>query len=670
MNRLFAAPTRVVFLGTLLLLIVANHAFYFVTPWHENGDFALNALQIDRAKHLNEFHGNYSRFHFNHPGPAFFYVYAAGELILHDWLRVVPSPHNAHALAGTALQVLFFALALAIAARWVRHPWFLPLALLAAGLHFGFARNAFTSIWPPHVLLMPALCLLIGASSFAAGAARDLPATVLAACLLVHGHVAQPLVVVLVFVAAYALHWRNARAAAGGPVRPWQLAPGPHVLAAAIIALFVLPLFVDLAYGRESNLAEILRFAIGSDSGKSFGDSVLYLLSFLGYFHEQERFLQGNGWADAGFLASRWPVYVAWLVATVTAAWTLRRLPTERAEAPFLRALGGLLLIACAATLVWGLMQTGPMFEFNGHYLYALVYAFGLLLLALVAARLPTRGALVGGLLLAAAGAAALWRTNVQPESANGADLAWFEAVAKAVAADPNQSSTKLLVFPHDEWGDAARTALALKRLKQSYRLDEHWTFIFGRHRTLATDSLEASLERLSVWRMSRQPLPGRSMLLGNGMRVFFDPAPLDSTHAVIEARRGGNLEHYALFGLTSPDADSSWSNLPRAGLRFVSPPAAADVPIAITAAPFVPPGRIERQPMVLHVNGERVAEFTITEPQTVTATIPAAAWNRQSPVSVVFEFPAANSPRRLGMSSDPRRLGWRISKIVFGTAP
>src|SRR6185437_8154727 len=115
----------------------------------------LNALQIDQAKGFHELYGNYSRFRFHHPGPAFFYVYAWAELLLCDVLKTGLSPYNAHSIAGLAVQAAFFALGLSIAAQWVKATLFLPLALLAAAIHFAIAGNAFWSIWPPHVLLMP-----------------------------------------------------------------------------------------------------------------------------------------------------------------------------------------------------------------------------------------------------------------------------------------------------------------------------------------------------------------------------------------------------------------------------------------------------------------------------------------------------------------------------------
>lgn len=72
--------SAIVFLAILLIL---NRDLFKVPIW-EYTDFAANALQVERAKHFRELLGNYSRWGFHHPGPAFFYIFAFGERVLHD----------------------------------------------------------------------------------------------------------------------------------------------------------------------------------------------------------------------------------------------------------------------------------------------------------------------------------------------------------------------------------------------------------------------------------------------------------------------------------------------------------------------------------------------------------------------------------------------------------
>ncbi|WP_415908529.1 hypothetical protein [Oleiharenicola sp. Vm1] len=667
MKRLLADPTRLIFIGTLALLVAGYHSFLFVTPWHEDGDFALNALQIERAKHLNEFYGNYSRFHFNHPGPAFFYVYAVGEYVLHDWLQVVPSPHNAHAIAGTMLQAFFFALALGIAADWIRSRWFIPLALAAAGLHFGLAREAFVSIWPPHVLLMPFLCLLVAAASVAAGAMRHLPLLVLSGCFLVHGHVAQPLMVGVLFLTAYGLFWQTQRAG-GITIPPWKAQPGPHWIAAACIAVFMIPFLVDLTLGRDSNFAEILRFFLAKKPHRSFIDSLVYLLSFFGYERSQELFIPERGGINFAFLRQGLAAYAGWAIVLAFIAGRtrgFRHLPRGTDAERFVRALILVTGAGFVTAVLWGWIQNGPMFAFNSHFYYALLYAVALIAAGLLTPLLPERGAWLGGGVLVVAGALATWSLRTLPPSVNNADTAWVTATAAALRTDPRPEAPKFLVFNHDDWGDVARTALALKRSGHSYRVDESWQFMFGRYRSINADDLD-TLENYSVWRFSHNPLAGPGVLLGRGLRVFHEPGTINPDDATIECRRSGNFEQYVLFGFTTPDENFTWSNLTRSAFQFRSAhPAIRDVGIEIDAQPFLPAAR-KSQPMRLFVNGGEVARFDLSTKATVRARVPAALWNARTVVTLRLDFPAAETPRADGSSDDPRALAWAISAVRF----
>src|SRR3984957_12374414 len=86
----WAVPFALV-LGVLLV----RNAFLFSTPEYEN------------ARRFSLLVGNYSREHFNHPGPAFLYVQAWGESFFYDALHVVPTPWNGQLIGLYALSALF-----------------------------------------------------------------------------------------------------------------------------------------------------------------------------------------------------------------------------------------------------------------------------------------------------------------------------------------------------------------------------------------------------------------------------------------------------------------------------------------------------------------------------------------------------------------------------------
>lgn len=84
----------------LSCLIVNLSAFQM--PCLERGDYAANALSVERAKEGAQILGAYSRFGYHHPGPIIFYAHALGELIF-PWLP----PHGAHRLIQIVINGVF-----------------------------------------------------------------------------------------------------------------------------------------------------------------------------------------------------------------------------------------------------------------------------------------------------------------------------------------------------------------------------------------------------------------------------------------------------------------------------------------------------------------------------------------------------------------------------------
>ncbi len=78
--------------------VLAINAHWWRVPITEGGDFAANSLQVYHAKVFRELLGNYSRWQFHHPGPVYFYLFAAGEYLFYDLLHIVPAPANAQFL--------------------------------------------------------------------------------------------------------------------------------------------------------------------------------------------------------------------------------------------------------------------------------------------------------------------------------------------------------------------------------------------------------------------------------------------------------------------------------------------------------------------------------------------------------------------------------------------
>lgn len=182
-SALAVIVSAVVFLAVLLIL----NRDLFRVPIFEYTDFAANALQVERAKHFRELLGNYSRWGFHHPGPAFFYIFALSEKVLHDWLHLVPSEMNAHILSMVVLNTAFLFGAIGVVATYCRSRLF-PPAALALSLLFIYVVNrtipgsAIFSIWMPHVLLFCFLFFITVCASVAAGRSSTCRGSFLAVC--------------------------------------------------------------------------------------------------------------------------------------------------------------------------------------------------------------------------------------------------------------------------------------------------------------------------------------------------------------------------------------------------------------------------------------------------------------------------------------------------------
>ena len=105
--------------GGLLVLLLVRNRDLFTRAIYEAGDPASNSMLTIQAKHFALFTGHYSRVGFHHPGPAFFYVQAAGEWLLHDVTHIVPAAYNGQMIAIMALNATLLGLALMILYTWV-----------------------------------------------------------------------------------------------------------------------------------------------------------------------------------------------------------------------------------------------------------------------------------------------------------------------------------------------------------------------------------------------------------------------------------------------------------------------------------------------------------------------------------------------------------------------
>src|SRR5205823_5572444 len=122
-----------------------------------------------------------------------------------------------------------------------------------------------------------------------------------------------------------------------------------------------------------------------------------------------------------------------------------------------------MLILATGLSVVWGCVQEGPMFDYNALFIFAIYYAW-LLVVALSLALwiehcCPVRFQLVGviALLLVAATAFAHERRRFRGATNNDAQRQFATSVDQALILDPSQP--KFLNFDSEANGQAERVA-------------------------------------------------------------------------------------------------------------------------------------------------------------------------------------------------------------------
>src|ERR1700733_2280493 len=329
--RVFGIPATAIawafpFALVLGVLLVRN-AFLFSTPEYENADMGADSILIEQARRFSLLVGNYSREHFNHPGPAFLYVQAWGESLFYDALHLVPTPWNGQLIALYALSALFAASVVAVGHGWTQSIRGAAATLAVVALFGALHPSMFSSDWMPYVYMPAYFAFVVAIASVAAGRTQDCWLAAVAGWFLIHGPACFLIFVPVLACAAVAgVLWRRGRENAALFAPP---ARRVWIPVAAISAVFALPIVIELALHWPGNFGKYFAY---SSSSKSGGHTVVQLAGYVLWF-----------W---------WPHALAWAVPIVLAAVALLltwRLPSG----PLRRLCGALLAVDALSTLLF-----------------------------------------------------------------------------------------------------------------------------------------------------------------------------------------------------------------------------------------------------------------------------------------------------------------------------
>jgi hypothetical protein len=466
---------------------------------------------------------------------------------LFDATHVVPTPFNGQLIALYALSAFFFGATLALIAKRLgaASRWFIGLALLFAACHFGTVGKflqfipgylGLLSPWSPCFVILPFLCFIVAAASVAAGNGKDLLLMVLAACFLVHGHVAMPLFVVPLTLVAYGALWLEAHRAGR---QPWNFFRRQHWLAGATIALFLLPIAINVFATRPNNVERIVEhLRTNYGEGKGMLQSTLNFLHFGAYaaYPSQHRIPAFESFDAKGLLSFfllHWRAYALWLGSILLLFATMRPKAGEDSQqqeiGKFRRRMYLILIVATGLSVVWGCIQEGPMFDYNALFNFAIYYGWLLVVALNVAvwieerfsswraraahsaaqsrtARVQTAGLIA--LTLAIAVAFIDGRRGFRAAPNEDQQRLFAASIERALVLDPAQP--KFLNFDSPANGQAEGVALYLERRGIRWWVREDWPLIFGEDRTIRTGRIDQPVPTLasSFWRIALHSNP------------------------------------------------------------------------------------------------------------------------------------------------------------------
>jgi hypothetical protein len=475
----------------LVAVLVARNAFLFSNRYYEVGDQGANSILIEQARHFRLLVGNYSRLGFNHPGPAYLYIQAWGEELWYDLLHAVPTPWNGQMLAVFALYGVFVALAVAVVHGWTRSVAAAAACLAAIAGFAAIHPMILSSDWMPYLYVLTYTLFILAGGSVAAGAGRDVWIFALAGWFLIHGHAAYLFFVpglTVVVLAAFcwprrrrllaALQtapWGSLRAFLGRNRRAW-------IPAAAISAVFLLPIVVNLALHWPGSFGKYFSYGSSSQAGgHSAGALIKYLLWFWwpGTTAPADHFV--------GFIP-----LLSYVIASELAWWCTRGLVRR-----FLLVLLGLNVVSSVFFVAYAAVGIDNLTG-NGHYMGYFFWSAPLLTLLVAAvslaealAKTAARRVVAGAAaaVVAAATIAGFAATPLARTSTSYSDPAspWMSPpdtdalIPGAVATMAARSPGKTLVLKLDHGAWEVLTGFLVQAERTGVRAcvdDPHWAYM------------------------------------------------------------------------------------------------------------------------------------------------------------------------------------------------
>jgi hypothetical protein len=486
--------------AVLFTTLVVRNGFLFTTRLYERADSAANSILIQQAMHFTLLVGDYSREHFNHPGPAYLYVQAFGQWLFYYGLHVVPTAWNAHVLAVFALDSAFMALAVMIVYGWTGSLRG-AAACLAVILVFAVAHpQVINDDWMTYMYIPTYFVFVIAAASVAAGHSRDAWILALTGWFLIHGQACYLFFVpFIVFPVLAALVWAHRRSPGASLRRFFRDQRKVWIPVVAISALFALPIVANLVLNWPGDFGKYFAYSRSTQAGHHTAAQAVHFALWFWWQH-------GNAWLA--------PVLLGGVALGVTFGLTrgyLRR---------FLLALLIMDLISSAALCVYAAVGIDFLSRFAGrdpHYVGYFYWSAPMIAVLVIAVGVGQAMGRRAGTAVAAAGAvAALVVLAALPglrTSTQRTDPSLPHAVTRLVAMAPGRMI--VLALGRNQWSDTTGFLVQAERAHVRACVDDPWWTFMMTKQFICTPQEAAT--GVHYWFDSPKPAPHAPVIFGFG---------------------------------------------------------------------------------------------------------------------------------------------------------
>jgi hypothetical protein len=476
-----------------------------------SGDMALLELYTRQAAHGALRVGPYSRFQWNHPGPAMFYVFTPLYSLFGERFESLR-------LSALILNLGWLCTALAVVARRGKPALLLTTALGLALLLFR-SSDVLVSPWNPHLLLLPIAVLFVSCAAVLQGAFALFAMAVAAASFVIQTHLSTaPLMAfllcatVLIVVVRFTDRGSTAKYRRALNLALWLG-----------LAMWFLPL-ADEVTSSPGNLTAIFRFFVEPNYSPVSRDSYRAFFRML-----SAAVMPGfeTAWGGQIVRPDSLVGFAISLGVLIGLPWTASK---ARASGDRFTSDLSVLLVASSVAVLWSLLRI------RGEVLDQLVFwitIIGILNISCLVAPFLTAvrrehakiAAIVSVLAVTTVGAVELRRTS-RPFDAEAALRIRQGYGAVSAYLEREHLSRPLVFIAHPAWDEVAGVVVLLDKAGRKVMIEPQWLYMFG-HQFSSDGTHDSELVFADAEQRPSIVAAGRHVILGEWpeLTIFGRPA-------------------------------------------------------------------------------------------------------------------------------------------------